>query len=120
MASEQDMLVIALDFDGTLCENEFPLIGNQNQNQKELMKKMISMREEGHKVILYTCRGDTDDYKCLSEAIEWCREQGLVFDAINENIPTIKKISGYSPKPLADWYIDDKALNVLDWRKIDE
>ena len=45
-----------------------------------------------------------------SEAIEWCKNQGLEFDAINENIIGTKKLSGPSPKVVADFYIDDKAL----------
>ena len=32
------------------------------------------------------------------------------FDALKENLPDQKKISGYSPKIMADYYIDDKAL----------
>ena len=106
---------IAVDFDGTLCEYAFPKIGKQNNSQKKLLKKLIKMREQGDKLILYTCRGDNEEYKCLTEAIEWCKEKGLEFDAINENIPGQIKKSGPSPKPVADIYLDDKAVNFLDW-----
>ena len=90
---------IAVDFDGTLCEYSFPDIGKQTDHQKKLMKKLIDLRSCGYKIILYTCRGDNDEYKCLTDAIEWCKKQGLEFDAINENIPEFEKKSGYSPKP---------------------
>ena len=40
-------------------------------------------RAEGHKLILWTCR--CGEY--LEQAIKWCEEQGLIFDAINENLP---------------------------------
>jgi hypothetical protein len=40
----------------------------------------------------------------------WCKNQGLEFDAINENIIGTKKLSGPSPKVVADFYLDDKAL----------
>ncbi len=105
---------IAVDFDGTLCEYAFPSIGKQNKEQKVLMDTLIKLREDGHQIILWTNRGDNDDYKVLSEAIEWCRLQGLEFDAVNENVPNQKKISGYSPKIMADYYIDDKALQYGD------
>ena len=105
---------IAVDFDGTLCEYAFPSIGKQNKEQKVLMDILIKLREDGHQIILWTNRGDNDDYKVLSEAIEWCRLQGLEFDAVNENVPNQKKISGYSPKIMADYYIDDKALQYGD------
>ena len=113
-------LTIAVDFDGTLCEYAFPKIGPQKDMHKNLMSELIKMREDGHKLILYTCRGDNEEYKVLTEAIEWCKEKGLEFDAVNENIPEFVKKSGYSPKPVADIYLDDKALNVKDWKDMIE
>jgi hypothetical protein len=113
-------LTIAVDFDGTLCEYSFPEIGKQTDDQIELMKTLIEMRKEGHKLILYTCRGDSEELPCLTEAVKWCYQRGLEFDAINKNVPDFIKKSGYSPKPVADIYLDDKALNISDWRKINE
>lgn len=109
-----DFLTIAVDFDGTLCEYAFPEIGEQSKEQKKLMEILISMREEGHKIILWTNRGDNDKYPVLSQAVQWCKEKGLEFDAVNSNIPGQKKISGYSPKVMADYYIDDKVLEFTD------
>ena len=103
-------LTIAVDFDGTLCEFAFPDIGEQRRDHKMLMSKLIQLRNEGHKLILWTNRGDNDEYPVLTEAVEWCRDKGLVFDAVNENLPNQKKLSGYSPKVMADIYIDDRAL----------
>ena len=105
-------LTIAVDFDGTLCEYAFPNIGNQTDQQKQLLNLLISLKQKGHYLILWTNRGDNEKLKCLSEAIEWCKQQGLEFDQINKNNPEreAKKLSGYSPKNLADYYIDDKAL----------
>jgi hypothetical protein len=111
-------LVIAVDFDGTLCEFNFPNIGKQTPHQQELMDTLIQMRKEGHKLILWTNRGDNKNYQSLTEAVDWCREKGLEFDAINQNIEGQKKLSGYSPKVMADIYIDDKAVNVKDWKSI--
>ena len=111
-------LTIAVDFDGTLCDFAFPKIGKQTEDQKELMETLIQMRKDGHKLILWTNRGDNKEYPVLTEAIEWCRKKGLEFDAINQNIPGQKKISGPSPKVMADVYIDDLAINVKDWKNI--
>jgi hypothetical protein len=104
------LLKIAVDFDGTLCEYGFPGIGEQKSEHKQLMDILIKMRIQGHKLILWTNRGDNEQYKSLTEAVEWCKEKGLEFDAINENLPDQKKLSGYSPKIMADYYIDDKVL----------
>jgi hypothetical protein len=106
----EKILKIAVDFDGTLCEYAFPKIGEQNEQHKQLMKLLIELRNKGHKLILWTNRGDNEQYPVLTEAIEWCKEKGLEFDAINENLPGQKKLSGPSPKIMADYYIDDKVL----------
>ena len=105
-------LVIAVDFDGTLCEYAFPFIGKQTEQQKNLLDLLIKLKEKGHYLILWTNRGNNEKLKCLTEAIEWCKQQGLEFDQINKNNPEreAKKLSGYSPKILAYYYIDDKAL----------
>ena len=42
----------------------------------------------------------------------WCKEHGIIFDAVNENLPEIvKAFGGDCRKIYADEYIDDK--NVL-------
>jgi hypothetical protein len=106
----EKLFKIAVDFDGTLCEYAFPKIGEQKDEHKKLMKLLIDLKSRGHKLILWTNRGDNEQYPVLTEAIEWCKQKGLEFDAINENLPDQVKISGYSPKIMADYYIDDKAL----------
>ena len=83
-------LRIAVDFDGTLCEFAFPQIGEQTPDKKELMDTLIKMRKEGHKIILWTNRGDNKEYPVLTEAVNWCKERGLEFDAINQNLPNQK------------------------------
>ena len=107
---------IAVDFDGTLCEYAFPKIGKQTKDQAELVQALINFREEGNNLILWTNRGDNDQYPVLTEAVLWCKEKGLEFDAINENLPNQKKMSGPSPKIMADVYLDDKALHTDNWK----
>ncbi len=111
-------MIIAVDFDGTLCENQFPKIGKQTFNQKVLMNKLIELRKNGNKIILWTNRGDNQNYKSLSQAILWCKQRGLQFDSINKNLSEQKKLSGYSPKIMADMYIDDKAYGFSSFNDI--
>lgn len=97
-------MVIAVDFDGTLCEDRFPEIGEARPAVIELM---IRMRAAGHSLILWTCRRD----ERLAEAIEWCREWGLEFDAVNSNLAeNIERYCGDTRKVFADWYFDDKNV----------
>lgn len=95
--------IIAVDFDGTLCTNVHPFIGDPNQ---ELINVLIGLREKGAKLILWTCRAGS----VLAQAVEWCKSFGLEFDAVNENLPGIVQAFGHdSRKIYADLYIDDRA-----------
>ena len=95
-------MIISVDFDGTLCKHEFPLIGSPNM---ELINTIKRWKSEGHKIILWTCR----DGKYLDEAVFWCRERGLVFDAVNDDVKEVKdNFVSKSTKLYADIYIDDR------------
>ena len=97
-------MIIAVDFDGTLCESCFPEIGRPNI---DLIRKLKNSRMQGDKLILWTCRTHED----LSSAIAWCNSYGLHFDAINENLPEILALyGGDSRKIFADIYIDDRCI----------
>ena len=79
--------IYAVDFDGTLCESVWPGIGEPNF---ALINHLIKRRQQGNKVILWTCRcGER-----LQEAIDWCADLGLGFDAVNENLPDMIEFYG--------------------------
>lgn len=97
--------IIAVDFDGTLCENKWPEIGKPNT---ELITELIRRKESGDKLILWTNRVDDK----LENAVEWCKEQGLIFDAVNDNLPEIIESFGSNCRKIfANIYIDDRAQN---------
>ena len=96
--------IIAVDFDGTLSLGEWPNIGPTNE---ELIALLKERKKNGDKLILWTCReGDA-----LQEAVRWCEREGLVFDAVNDNIPEmIERYGTNSRKVSCDYYIDDRAV----------
>lgn len=98
--------IVAVDFDGTLCENAFPNIGEPKWDVIEAVKEYQGY---GWKTILWTCR----NFESLDQAVEWCKQHGLEFDAINTNLPEVQEFfgGGDTRKVFADVYIDDK--NVL-------
>lgn len=66
-------------------------------------------RAMGSRFILWTCREGKD----LEIALNWCREHGLVFDAVNDNLPEIVQAFGEnSRKIFAHEYWDDKAWQM--------
>ena len=100
-------MIIAVDFDGTLCEDCYPEIGKPN---RVLIEALIKKRKYGDKLILWTCREE----EFLEEAVAWCKTQGLFFDALNDNLEEVKqKYRHNSRKITADVYVDDKAVEML-------
>lgn len=94
--------IYAVDFDGTLCENRWPSIGEPNM---ELIRFLKTEQEKGNKVILYTMRED----ELLEEAEEWLfSEFDFLPDAVNDNLKEQKEHFGNNPRKVyADVYIDD-------------
>lgn len=100
-------LIIAVDFDGTLVEDKFPLIGSPNS---KLIDHLKDRKEKGAKLILWTCRNGA----ALATAVQFCSFLGLEFDAVNENLPEVKALfGGDTRKVYADIYYDDKSILVV-------
>ena len=107
-------MIIAIDFDGTIVENNFPKIGDERLFATETLKMLIKDR---HQLILWTCR----EGRLLDEAINWCKERGVEFWAINKDFPEedITKNQQFSRKIKADIFIDDRMVGGLpDWGTI--
>ena len=103
-------MVIAVDFDGTIVTHEYPRIGKERPFAIATLKKI---QEEGnHQLILWTVR----EGELLREAVEYCRERGLEFYAINSNYPEEIPEHNAPRKLVADLWIDDRNLGgIPDW-----
>ena len=98
--------IIAVDFDGCLCQNRWPEIGEPNTRAIE---KLIRRKREGDRIILWTCRIGEE----LDEAVDWCEEHGLTFDAVNDNLKSQKEQFNNNPRKIfAHEYWDDRAVKV--------
>lgn len=100
------LLTIAVDFDGTLVENEYPRIGKPILFAFETLKKL---QQEGHQIILWTYRSG----RRLEEAVDFCKSKGITFYAVNKSYPEEKYDEALSRKILADFFIDDRNVNGL-------
>ena len=98
--------IIAIDFDGCLVKNKYPDIGEEISESVEAYRRELA---NGAEFILWTCRTGEK----LQAALEWCKERGISFSAINENIPS--HVLDYDEDPrkvYADEYWDDKAVKM--------
>lgn len=97
-------VVIAVDFDGTIVEHQFPQIGEMRPGAKDVLQ---ALHKRGVRLIIWTCRSG----RFLDEAIAWLRNNDIPFDAVNQNLPSL----GFetSAKIYADIYIDDRSLGGL-------
>lgn len=95
-------MIIAVDFDGTLRSAK----GEPNL---PLIRHLQRMQEQGHSVVLWTCR----EGKSLLDAVSFLRAYRFIPNRVNCNPPSIVKKQGYdSRKIYADVYIDDKCVNA--------
>lgn len=106
-------MIIAVDFDGTIVEHKYPYIGKEIPFAIETLKKL---KEDKHTLILWTVREE----KLLDEAVNFCKERGLEFYAVNSNYPEEKKNHDhFSRKLKADLFIDDRNIGgIPDWGTI--
>lgn len=91
---------IAIDFDGTIAEHEFPSIGEKVPGAFHYMKEF---QKQGFKLILFTMRSDDT----LQEAVDFCRKNGVEFYGVNTD-PDQKSWTS-SPKAYSNIYVDDAA-----------
>ena len=108
-------MTIAVDFDGTIVEHKYPEIGEERPFAIDTLKMLIKDR---HKLILWSVR----EGKLLDDAVEWCRQRGVEFYAVNKDYPEEKPENNqhYSRKLNSiDIFIDDRNIGGLpDWGTI--
>lgn len=105
-------LILAVDFDGTIVKDAYPKIGKPQLFAFETLKRL---QQDGHRLILWTYRHGTK----LEEAVQFCRENGIEFYAVNKSFPEEQLDTKKSPKIHADFFIDDRNIGgFLGWGKI--
>lgn len=102
--------IVGVDFDGTLAvtRGTYPKIQGPIQ---EVIDYVKSEQAAGAYLILITMR----EYDELRQAVEWCKEQGLRFDAINDNLPQMKEFFGNNPRKIfCNEYLDDTNIGGIE------
>jgi len=109
---------IAVDFDGTIVEHQYPKIGKTRVFAFETLK---ALQKQEHDLILWTYRAGED----LDKAVKFCKENGIDFFAINSSYPEEIMDNTISRKIYADIYIDDRNIGgfpgwSIIWKSINE
>ncbi len=97
------MLRIAVDFDDTIVENAYPNIGKPKLFAFETL---IALQKKGFRLILWTVRTGKE----LDEAVNFCKQNGVEFYAVNKNYPEEVFDSNTARKIEADIFIDDRNV----------
>jgi hydroxymethylpyrimidine pyrophosphatase-like HAD family hydrolase len=107
----KEKLILAIDFDGTIVEDAYPGIGKPQLFAFETLKRL---QNDGHRLILWTYR----DGEKLSEAVQFCKANGIEFYAVNKSFPEEQFDTEKSPKIHADYFIDDRNIGgFIGWGK---
>jgi hypothetical protein len=116
-------MYIAVDFDGTVVESKYPLVGKDVPHAAGCLHGLARC---GHKLILWTVRNGY----LLDDAAQWFDDKGIPLHGVNCNPGWTE--GERSPKVFADVYIDDCAVGcpliqvdkrcrpVVDWLKVME
>jgi Predicted hydrolases of the HAD superfamily len=107
----------AIDFDGTIAEDNFPRIGKLKPHAKRVMQRII---DNGGTIAINTCRCDE---KAIM-AFQFLEHNRIPFTTFNENNQELIDLyGGGNPRKIsADVYIDDKNIfcNDIDWLAIEK
>lgn len=97
-------MILAIDFDGTICRGKFPGIDGQQPYAADTVNALY---DAGHYIIINTCRSGDQ----LLEAINWMLNQGIKFHRVNDNHPEQTAIYGNNSRKIyAHQYVDDKNI----------
>lgn len=108
----KESLLIAVDFDGTIVEDAYPKVGAPKIFAFETLKRL---EQDGHRLILWTYRSG----KHLTDAVTFCKENGIVFYAVNNSYPEEVFEGKVSRKINADYFIDDRNIGgFIGWGEI--
>lgn len=126
----EDKKVILVDFDNTICIDEWPFIGDFVPDAVDVIKKLQAF---GHKIVLYTQRSyayplsckDLETYKqvcggcvddtfvdLLTPAVEKCESAGIILWDINANSMWENMTGDTSRKVFSDIIIDDHNAGI--------
>lgn len=99
-------MIYCFDIDGTICSPVEKSEYHKSQPYKDVIEKINSLYDEGHRIIFMTARGSVSKLDWTEKTKNQLEMWGVKYHELIMN-----------KKPHADIFIDDKAVNAIDWRK---
>ncbi len=95
-------MIYAIDIDGVLCDE---MLGEYEKSTPDhrVIRKVNQLYDEGHEIKIFTGRGSATGIDWRDFTIKQLNSWGVKFHEL---------ILG---KPVADVFVDDKAINIKDW-----
>ena len=104
---------ILVDFDGTIVEDKYPEIGELKPGVKEAFTEL---RNKGVYISVLSCRTSVE---LFPNKIDRDNQMRLMENFLVENEIPFNEVINYSDKPIATYYIDDRAIEFKDnWNEI--
>jgi len=96
-------IIYAIDIDGVLCDD---MLGEYENSTPDygVIRKVNKLYEDGHTIKIFTGRGSATGIDWKEFTIKQLKSWGVKYHEL---------IFG---KPVADVFVDDKAINIKDWR----
>lgn len=101
-------MILAIDFDGTIVDDQFPDVGNMKQGAAEAINQLYA---DGYTIIIWTCRTGINK----ARAVEFLARNGVKWHYFNESSYHNLKAHNFrdTRKVYADLYIDDRMIGKL-------
>ena len=94
--------VFAIDFDGVVHDHVHPVAGFKMGPPMEGAKEVLTLlKKAGHTIIIHTVKGDNPGF-----VMDWMNHYKIPFDDVTRQ------------KPVADYYIDDRAVKFTSWKEL--
>jgi ribonucleotide monophosphatase NagD (HAD superfamily) len=93
---------IMVDLDGVICTEERTFERPLAEPIDGAREALARLRAAGHTVIIYTAR-NWPEYRVTQK---WLEEHGFQYDGLHMG------------KPVADVWIDDRAIHFTDWKQV--
>ena len=99
-------MIYCFDLDGTICTSVKNSQYELAEPDTSVINNIRALYEHGHIIKIMTARGCVSKVDHTDLTTRQLKEWGVPYDELIMNL-----------KPHADLFIDDKAINILDWKK---